>query len=418
MTGPFQSDTPREALSVTARLSLQMAAPALLALLLLSGCESEYAEDFRYPLRTDPLVDGQLVPADPALVHMDKPGEFLKPGFLSFSMVNVPEDEKRSKIFEPGRLDPDQRRQIETTLEEMFGTPRQPRVAGFEDEEEIQRVLKLDKETLAEGSSLYRIHCLHCHGVTGNGQGPTAPWVNPHPRDYRRGKFKFTSVDAAGPSSGGNERKARREDLLRTIREGVEGTSMPSFSLLHPHQLEALVSYVIHLSMRGQVEFWVMRDLLKGEGSASDLPIPDQIQEIMAGVVDWWKAAQDEENLIRPPADSVPPAKDLEASVKRGYRLFQKEGAGCMGCHEDYGRQGKLFYDEWGTIGQPADLTTGVYRGGRRPIDLYWRIHSGVNGSNMPASTGRKPQELWDLVHFVQALPYPAMREKYGLKID
>ena len=40
-------------------------------------------------------------------------------------------------------------------------------------------------DTLAEGSKLYRQHCLHCHGLEGNGRGPTGYWVNPPPRDYR-----------------------------------------------------------------------------------------------------------------------------------------------------------------------------------------------------------------------------------------
>jgi hypothetical protein len=57
--------------------------------------------------------------------------------------------------------------------------------------------LKLDPDTLARGSSLYRLQCLHCHGLSGNGRGPTAAWVNPHPRDYRSGVFKFTSSSAA-----------------------------------------------------------------------------------------------------------------------------------------------------------------------------------------------------------------------------
>jgi mono/diheme cytochrome c family protein len=78
-----------------------------------------------------------------------------------------------------------------------------------------------------------------------------------------------------------------------------------------------------------------------------------------------------------------------------------------------------LFYDDWGTIGRPADLTTGVYRGGRRPIDLYWRIHSGINGSNMPGSASNlSSKDLWDIVNFLEVLPYPAMREEFGVQID
>jgi hypothetical protein len=52
-------------------------------------------------------------------------------------------------------------------------------------------------------------------------------------------------------------------------------------------------------------------------------------------------------------------------------------------------------------------------------VDLYWRIHSGINGSGM-AQFGSSLQgdQIWDLVNFLEALAYPAMRGRYGLKID
>jgi hypothetical protein len=89
-----------------------------------------------------------------------------------------------------------------------------------------------------------------------------------------------------------------------------------------------------------------------------------------------------------------------------------------MKCHVDYGRQVPYFYDVWGTVVRPANLTEAIYRGGRRPIDLYWRIHSGVNGANMPGSSSSlNSSEIWDIVNFLQVLPYPKMREHYGIEI-
>ncbi len=49
-------------------------------------------------------------------------------------------------------------------------------------------------EAQAGGYALYRRNCLHCHGVSGAGDGPTAPFLYPLPRDYRKGIFKFTST--------------------------------------------------------------------------------------------------------------------------------------------------------------------------------------------------------------------------------
>src|SRR4029077_697026 len=124
-----------------------------------------------------------------------------------------------------------------------------------------------------------------------DGRGATAPWVNPHPRDYRQGVFKFTSS-----SQGEGSRKPRKYDLLRTLREGIEGTSMPSFRLLPEEDLEALASYVIHLSMRGEIEFQVIRALVKGEES--------NVQETISAYLDLtrgnWQGAQT--SIIKPPA--------------------------------------------------------------------------------------------------------------------
>ena len=54
----------------------------------------------------------------------------------------------------------------------------------------------------------------------------------------------------------------------------------------------------------------------------------------------------------------------------------------------------------------------GMLHGGRRPIDIYRRIYSGINGTPMPSSkdpsAGETPEQrsekLWHLVHFVTAV--------------
>ena len=56
-----------------------------------------------------------------------------------------------------------------------------------------------------------------------------------------------------------------KEDLLRTLSRGIEGTTMPSFGLLHHQELEDLASYVIHLSLRGETEFRIMEQILKDD---------------------------------------------------------------------------------------------------------------------------------------------------------
>ena len=68
----------------------------------------------------------------------------------------------------------------------------------------------------------------------------------------------------------------------------------------------------------------------------------------------------------------------------------------------------------------PRNLRHGIYRGGRRPIDVYWRILHGIDGSPMPAASmklegappeaiGLTSEDVWHLVDYVRSLPYENM---------
>jgi mono/diheme cytochrome c family protein len=387
-----------------------------LALLVLPGCEDQgYPEDLVYPPRTDPLTVS--TPKEDA-PDFDRPGEFPEVLF-----AGLPAEEKAKLLASPSKLSQDQRQELDKALTRIFGTPAQPRIdPGSEAADVVKKLsdeMQLDEGTLARGSAVYRHQCLHCHGLTGDGRGATSPWVNPHPRDYRLGRFKFTSSNQAE-----GQRKPRRDDLLRTLKEGIDGSSMPSFRLLPDEELEAVASYVVHLSLRGQTEFEVMKSALSAEGL--DQPIDAAVGEFLNNEASQWVEAQDSKSLIQPgPHPNVASEQEMQESVNRGYGLFvrkeaegNKKAAGCLGCHTDFGRQSAFKYDIWGTIVRPVDLTKGIYRGGRRPIDIYWRIHSGINGANMPASKDNlDSKDIWDLVNFIEVLPYPAMRDKYGIRL-
>jgi mono/diheme cytochrome c family protein len=108
-------------------------------------------------------------------------------------------------------------------------------------------------QTLKSGRKLYMTHCMHCHGVAGDGAGPTAKYLNPRPRDYRLGLFKFTST--AQPE------RATRADLKRIVKQGIPGTYMPSFLLLEDDELTAIIAYVRWLACRGETEKKLADDL-------------------------------------------------------------------------------------------------------------------------------------------------------------
>lgn len=338
-------------------------------------------------------------------------------------------------------------------LQEDFGTP-QKLVAwekfpvNYGEAEAVVEGLdaSVTKEAgwnLKHGRNLYMKHCLHCHGVSGDGAGPTAPFLNPRPRDYRQGVFKFTSTISGI--------KATREDLTRTLDEGIPGTSMPSFVLLKNHEKVALVEYVRWLAMRGEYEKLLTAELANDyskkafydrvdAGEKGD-DIKKELREMLQGSKDaepafkatklevadrlagMWQAAEEESNLIVPAISRTEPTAE---SIARGREIYISAKAKCSDCHGLGGKgdgpqtlvyqpkagtaeknETRGLYDDWMHELKPRNLTLGQYRGGRRPVDLYRRIYAGIKGTPMPgASAALKPEEIWDLVNYVSAIPY------------
>lgn len=387
---------------------LVLAIPCLLPLLF--GCESaSYPPELTYPLRSDPIVTEA-----PGATVWDTIG----PGQLDHHIASL--TEAGGKTLDPNKLAAKDRQQLESALRDIFGTPAEPMVYLKNADDETQNYIKelrlYDKKMLERGSVVYRRHCMHCHGVTGDGRGPTGPWVNPTPRDYRQGLFKFMSTGVQV-----NHRKPRREDIQRTLEHGIEGTSMPSFGLLEDFEKQELISYVIHLSLRGETEMEIMRPLLSGSGfSEGDLRsnLEEEVKTHLKDWVDSEKEGLEPGKYTYQDGDSEQARTQLQESIRRGYTVFTdtRGAASCIACHVDFGRQAPFRYDKWGTLVRPANLTTGVYRGGRRPVDLYWRIRGGIDPSQMPRANlddkGDGTDPYWDLVNFVQALPYPRMLPK------
>jgi mono/diheme cytochrome c family protein len=337
----------------------------------------------------------------------------------------------------------EQQQGLVDALTALFGTPDTPYVFP-------ETGLDLNKLQLAAGASmstqtgerqgLFRKHCAHCHGVSGDGLGPTAAFLNPYPRDYRKGTFKFTSTaDGAKPTTA---------DLRRTIVNGIAGTAMPSFSLLPDDEIDALTEYVKYLSYRGEVEE-LLFGMVVNEGV--DLPLTRDVvvEGALQPVIDLWARA--DSAVVDPPARPAEAAIDtpeqLAASIEAGRKLFLDTKRGqCVNCHgpTGLGDGGEAIYDIWNDakvqlsktdpdrvdelyslpiqVLKPRNLRLGIYRGGRRPMDLYRRIHAGIKGAKMPAGgatpqkpDGLSPTDIWHLVDYVRSLPYePGGESSWG----
>jgi len=288
-------------------------------------------------------------------------------------------------------------------------------------------------EHLRNGRALYHRHCVHCHGVSGDGNGPTAQYLTPRPRDYRRGLFKFTSTTVSVRPS--------RDDLHRVIKYGVPGTYMPSFMLLPENETREIVEYVRWLAMRGEYETKIVVPMQsdftgnpENRTAASEAAealkvfresdLPGLVETAAQELSDDWSAAEDEGNTVLPKSSRTPSGPE---SIDRGRKLFLGEKAKCASCHGELGRgngpsteafndvPGKPgvksdvpgLFDIWGNIIKPRNLTQDVFRGGRRPVDVYRRIHSGIKGTPMQAfGSTLTDEEIWDLVNYVYSIPH------------
>ncbi len=349
--------------------------------------------------------------------------------------------------------------ELAAALEALFGTPDDParppqtgldidlirRAAGPTGGADVEPLLDEDGNVIAPGyhlGGLYREHCVHCHGMTGDGAGPTALFLNPYPRDYRQGTFKFTSTQS--------KEKPTDEDLRRTIENGLHGTLMPAFRVaLTADEISALIEYVKYFAMRGEVELFLRAELFESgetlffeDGTFNGELINTNV-ELVASL---WSNVTVVQPVPRPGGKSWEEltAAEKQESLEIGERLFRNEGQ-CIKCHgpAGLGDGGQLNYDDWNTqkalVEDEAEraemwllplqelkarnLQLGVFRGGRRPIDIYRRIRNGITGTPMPAANvGGSPipdplnpgqmiepmeeEQIWHIVDYVLSLQY------------
>jgi len=205
---------------------------------------------------------------------------------------------------------------------------------------------------------LYDKSCASCHGTDGQGRGPAADALDPKPRDFTHGTYKFRSTASGSLPSD--------EDLYRAIAHGLPGTSMLGWKgLLTDDQMRALVVYVKHFSPR----------------FASERPVPVK-------------------------ATAAVPS--TPASVEKGRAAY--ETLACAACHGEGGSGAGAvasgLQDEWGhEVFAPNLSEPWSFRGGRTAADVYMRLKSGINGTPMPSFTDTaEDDDLWHVANYVMSL--------------
>src|SRR3990170_4935406 len=178
---------------------------------------------------------------------------------------------------------------------------------------------------------IYEKRCGVCHGHDGKADNGAKEFLYPKPRDLTAGKFKIRSTPSGSLPTN--------EDLLKTIANGIAGTSMPSWRSISEKDRRALIEYI---------------------------------------------KTFDERFKIQPPAKPIsigPPPPRTPRLLAKGKQLYQD--AGCFDCHGTTGKGDgpaakEGLKDDWGNPITAYDFTKGGrYKGGSSIRDIYRTFTTG-----------------------------------------
>lgn len=216
------------------------------------------------------------------------------------------------------------------------------------------------------GKALYQRYCIFCHGAQGDGQGESAPYINPKPRDFTKAVFKCRSTPSGTLPVD--------SDIYNTITRGIHDSGMPSWKPLLRQERADLVAYVKTFSTAFQEE-----------KPGAPVQIPPE------------------------PANSPD-------SIKRGADLFQSMN--CWQCHGKDGRghgpSAATLTDSKGNPITPFDFTTGgQFKCGETDQDMFRDLVTGLDGTPMPSFvSAMTADQRWDVVHYIRTLSAPKAREQ------
>lgn len=92
----------------------------------------------------------------------------------------------------------------------------------------------------AAGKKIYETNCLSCHGPQGKGKGPVGAALNPSPRDFTAGNFKF---DPDKDGTAGTD-----ADLTMVIENGAAAYGgsplMAPWPTLSDQDVENVIAYI------------------------------------------------------------------------------------------------------------------------------------------------------------------------------
>jgi DMSO reductase family type II enzyme heme b subunit len=224
---------------------------------------------------------------------------------------------------------------------------------------------------LEAGRTIYFRRCSFCHGLLGDGEGPAAKYLDPRPRDFTLGTFKFRTTQSGELPTN--------EDLFRTVSRGLPGTAMQAFD-----------SDLIKSGL-SEDDRWAVIGYIKT--FAQEFENPD-FDPVKTGKV------------ISLPANRAPFNAE---TIAKGKVVFEK--AKCWSCHGMLGRgdgNKEFREDDWGfpirirNVTHPWKIKAGV-----EVEDIYMRFTTGISGTPMPSFVkSLNEEDRWNLANYIKSLQH------------
>ncbi len=227
-------------------------------------------------------------------------------------------------------------------------------------------------ELVSQGKDIYFRRCSFCHGLMGDGNGPAADYLDPRPRDFTLGTFKFRTTQSG--------ELPLDEDLFRTVSRGLPGTGMQAFD-----------SDIIKSGL-SEEERWAVVFYIKT--FAPEFADPE-LDPAKNGLV------------VELPKERVPYNAD---TIAKGKEVFLR--VKCWECHGKQGRgNGQTAFDRTDDWGFPIRIRNVTHpwkiKGGTRVEDIFMRFSTGINGTPMPSFVeGATETERWYLANFIKSLQH------------
>ncbi len=234
----------------------------------------------------------------------------------------------------------------------------------------------------ADGKQTYERYCAGCHGEKGDGKGPAAIFLNPKPRDFTSGKFKFASVPSGDLPTDA--------DLHRTLVNGLKGSSMPAWPLLPERERVELITYIKTFSPRWKSEavgaaIFIPADPYAGDEKEIRKAIA-QGEYVYHAVTTCWQCHP----------GYVTPAK-MEEFYARKNRKF-------AGVRPDFNNS-VVKEDGWKQPLKPTDFLNDRIKTGIEMENLFRVIATGIGGTAMPTWKDSIPDDdIWALSYYVRSL--------------